>query len=139
MTIGSRERGPCKVTGFSLIETLVSVAILSVGTVVIMQTLANIAHAQMVAEHQASAYVFAASKMADVELAARRGETFDDAQHGTFWIGPQQFNWQVASAEVPEDPTRRHVALSVDWRMGARAYEQRLETVLKVEDESTGE
>lgn len=126
MMRGTRSRG------LSLIEVLVSVALLCAGAVFLSQSLANIAHANAVAEHQANAYAVAVSKMAELELAVREGQDLEDARHGTVVQGLQQIAWHISVEPLPDDPTRRNVALTVSWRDGGRAYERRVDTVMKV-------
>jgi len=114
----------------------VSVAILSVGSVLVMQALARVAHAQVLAESMASAQLFAASKMAAIELACREGCELDEAEEGRVRVGEQTLEWRASAEEVPEDPALRSVSLAVTWRRGAHTFERRLDTWLRTSPEA---
>ncbi len=116
--------------GLTLIELLVSVAILAMGSVLTMQALARVAHAQMVAESMMAAHLFAASKMAALELASREGE-LEPSASGSVGTGDQALRWRATTEAVPEDPAVRAVSLAVAWRHGAQIYERRLDTWLR--------
>ena len=122
--IGSRH-------GFTLIEVLVSLAILGLGAVTVLQALARIAHAQALTAYQANAYLFAVSKMGDVEVAFREGKDIHDQDTGSFHVGPRNFQWELVATPVVEAPGVRAVSLTVRWRAGQQAYARRFETQLR--------
>lgn len=118
--------------GLTLIEVLVSVVILAVGAVAIAQALAKASEAQAIADDYAAANLLALSKMADVELAFRKGEPVEDGQTGSVRLGLRSFDWQVAAAPLMDDPNTSTVTLVVNWRRGRTPYERRVDTLLRL-------
>ena len=107
--------------GFTLIEILVSVIILSTAVVFLMQALARSSFALALATKRLNAYAFSAATMADLELAARQGAI--PARTGQFRSGPDQFGWRVEPVVSSEDPQLELVTLTVEWHQGRHAYE----------------
>lgn len=116
--------------GITLIEVLLSTVILAVGAVFVMQALANISYAHLVAEDQRSASLLAMSKMAEVELAVREGSLSEKGERGHVRIGLQAFTWEATRAALVDDPTRVAVHLTVSWRRGDASFERQLDTIL---------
>ena len=116
----------------TLVEVLVSIAILAAGATIIMQSLARGAHALALSQRRVTAYGFAASKLADLELAAAQGETVRTA--GAFGVGKDRFEWRLEPAPL-EVPSLQTVTLTVEWRQGGQRYESRFSTVQPVPPE----
>lgn len=116
----------------TLVETLASVVILSVGTVYIMQALLRAAHAQAVASQQADASFLALSKMADVELAVREGRTPEEQEAGRVRLGPNTFDWELTTTPAITDPKLLTVALAVTWEEGGLSRARRVDTLLRL-------
>ena len=116
--------------GLTLIEVLVSVVILSAGAIVLMQSLAQSAHAQAIAEAHIQAYVLAASKLGELELEAARGESLPERQEGIVRVGQQTFNWSATATALEASPVQA-VSLLVSWKEGARDYTLRLDTAIR--------
>ena len=106
--------------------------ILSVGSVIVLQALAKAAYAQTVTDHQTDAYLFALSKMADLELLAREGQALPEQDDGSFKADGQTFAWMIATAPAFDDPLIRSVTLSISWKVGKFSQERRLETWLRL-------
>ncbi|MBI3324649.1 MAG: hypothetical protein HYZ92_05155 [Candidatus Omnitrophica bacterium] len=123
----------------TLIEVLISVVILAVGSVVIMEAFGRMAQALAVADDETGAYLFAMEKMAQVELEFRQGRLpEDDKESGSFRLGDQGFDWTLRMSAVSEEPPVRSVALDVEWQRGAADYSRHLETVLRVAQPEKG-
>ena len=116
--------------GFTLIELLVSVVILASGAVLVMQGLAKAAQATLVIDEHEGAYLFALSKMAEVEVAARAGKELPKHETGTFQRDGQAFEWEVVTSAM-DDPEVKDVTLTVSWHLGSQAYDRRFETLLR--------
>lgn len=114
----------------TLIEILVSVAILATALVFILQACARGAYVLTQSKYRLRAYAFASAKMADVELAFRQGVVPKTA--GEFRVGPDQFHWRVETAPSTDDPQLEQVTLTVDWRQGRNAYESRVVTMRRI-------
>ena len=117
--------------GLTLIEVLVSVAILSAGAVVLTQSLANAAHAQAIAESRMQAYLLAASKLGELELIAARGEVVPAQAEGTIRVGGEAFGWSI-SASAPDEALAQAVTLRISWHHGSREHAQQLETMVRL-------
>ncbi len=118
--------------GLTLIEVLVSLVILSVGAVTILQAMVRISHAQTLAVYQSKAYLFALSKLGDVEVAFREGKDVEERDTGTIRMGEHAFQWELVAIPLVEEPLVRAVSLAVRWRAGARTFQRRFETQLRV-------
>jgi len=102
--------------GLTLVEILVSVAILAAAVVLIMQALLRGAYALTLAEQRFHAYAFSVGKLADVETALDTGQSL--TPHGRFRMGKDQFTWQLEAVPLPEGPQLELVTLSVGWGTG---------------------
>jgi prepilin-type N-terminal cleavage/methylation domain-containing protein len=60
-------RPPAGAPGLTLVEVLISIAILALGAGLVMQALARGAHTLVVARNRSTAYAFSAAKMTDLE------------------------------------------------------------------------
>ena len=110
--------------GLTLIELLISVAILASAAVIIMQALAHSAYVLALANNRLRAYTFCTSKMADLETHLRDASPLDT--HGEFQIGQDQFQWHVDTSPVSDDPHFELVTLTVGWEQGRAAYESQV-------------
>lgn len=118
--------------GLTLVEVLVSLVILSVGAVTILQAMVRISHAQALAAYQSTAYLFALSKLGDVEVAFREGKEVEERDTGTFRMGEHAFQWELVARPLVEEPLVSAVSLAVRWRAGARTFQRRFETQLRM-------
>ena len=100
--------------GLTLVEILVSVAILAAGTVLVLQALGRGAYLLTVARQRSNAYAFSAAKMADLELSLRQGG--EPQTKGRFGQGRDQFVWQADVSPARESPNLALVMLTVSWR-----------------------
>jgi prepilin-type N-terminal cleavage/methylation domain-containing protein len=107
--------------GLTLVEILISVAILASASVLILQAFARGAYTLAAADRRFQAHSFAASKMADVELSLQQGLLPTPA--GEFQKGRETFRWRVETAPSAEDPDFEHVTLIVEWSQGRQPYE----------------
>jgi len=103
----------------TLVEILISVAILASAIVLILQALVRGAYALTVAEHRFKAYTFAVAKLADLEAqpVIDPGKTA-----GEFTMGRSRFEWAVAVREDPQNATLDLVTLTVGWQQGPKSY-----------------
>ncbi len=106
--------------GLTLVELLISVAILSVAVVLILQALLRGAYALTVAEHRFKAYTFAVAKLADLEMTPAIDP---EKTKGEFTMGRSRFDWSVAVQEDPQNATLNLVTLTVGWQQGRKTYE----------------
>jgi prepilin-type N-terminal cleavage/methylation domain-containing protein len=121
--------------GLTLIEILVSVAILAAGAVLIMQALLRGAYALTFAEQRFHAYTFSVGKLADVETALHTGQSL--TPHGRFRMGKDQFTWQLDASPLPEDPQLELVTLTVGWGAGRQERSTRIGLLRRVPEEDS--
>jgi type II secretion system protein I len=121
--------------GLTLVEILVSIAILAGATVFVLQALVRGAHALSLARNRMRAYTFASAKMADLELQFRQGLSPDPA--GRFRVGRDQFLWRVSAEPSASDPRLERVTLTVSWQQGAHAYATHLGTLRRIPEGSS--
>ena len=114
----------------TLIEILVSVAILATALVFILQACVRGAYVLTQTQYRLSAYAFASAKMADLELAFRQGVI--PKVSGEYRVGREQFRWHVNTAPSSEDPRFELVTLTVGWHQGRNAYESRVATLRRI-------
>ena len=128
----ARSPQPIAKHGFTLIEVLVSIAILASAVVLILQAFVRGAYVMALAKNRLRAYTFASAKMADVELALQHGREPDP--DGRFSAGREQFRWRLDRAPA-DDPQLERVTLTVSWRQGRRAYESHTATLRRLTEQ----
>ena len=106
---------------------LISLAILSVGQVIIMQALARGAAALATAKQRSTAYAFAASKLADLELSERQHA--EPRLSGRFGSGRDTFGWRIDAAPEAGQPRVELLTLTVDWQHGQHDYASQFSTL----------
>jgi hypothetical protein len=112
---------------------LISVVILSMGSVVIMEAFGRMAQAMAVADDETAAYLFAMSKMAEIEVEFREGRApEEDEESGSVRLGQRGYEWTLRSSTVSEEPLVKSIALDVGWRRGSEMSVRRFETMLRV-------
>lgn len=107
--------------GLTLVEVLISVALLAGGAVLVIQAFAHTWEAAGMEDERSTAYLFALSKLSDLELAHQQGHDLRDRLSGNFRSGKETFKWETsiepafpppaASKEVPPD----RLTLLVQW------------------------
>ena len=120
----------------TLVEILISVAILATGAVLILQALARGAQALSLARSRAVAYAFASAKMADVELATAQGK--DVTPEGQFRAGHESFHWHLEAVPTADEPELQLVTLTVGWRQGRDAYTTNVSTMTPLPKKEEG-
>lgn len=100
--------------GLTLIEILVSVAILASAVVLIMQALMRGSYTLQVAENRLRAYVFSVAKLADLELAMAADHHVKP--NGQFRVGRDLFEWSLETTPSLDDPQLSLMTLTVGWR-----------------------
>ena len=109
-----------------------SIAILAASAVILTQALARGASTLALAQRRMTAYSFAASKLADLELAAAEGKTVRTA--GAFGDDTDRFEWHLDASPL-DVPSLQTMTLTVEWRQGGRRYESSFSTVQPVPPE----
>ena len=128
-----------KCLGMTLVEVLISVALLAGGAVLIIQAFAHAWEAAGVEDDRLKAYLFAVSKLSDLELAHHENHDLRDKISGSFRSGKDTFKWETHiepafeppadSKEIPPD----RLSFSVQWPRD----EWRFETLLSPPKQET--
>ena len=122
-------RAPCLLPraperGLTLVEVLISIAILASASVLVLQALMRGAYAVALAQNKLRAYAFASAKMADLEISVTRGVV--PKTDGTFGFGHDRFSWHVDTAIDPGAPQLELVTLTVEFFQGLHPYESQI-------------
>ena len=117
--------------GLTLIEVLISVILLAGGAVLVMQSFATGWEAIVRADERASAYLFALSKLADLELAQGQGRNLAERTDGSFRVGAKPYTWHL-NLQADEEKARapQLVTLSIYWPRGRDKDEAQFSMVL---------
>ena len=128
--------------GLTLVEVLVSIVIIGIGSAFILQALARAAEVFTIVENRFSAYTFSASQLAEMEVAALKRETFPSSQEGSFEAEETRFDWSWESQPFSEDaPLLAQATLKVVWEKGGRSDEYHIESLWRLpkEEDEKGE
>ena len=117
--------------GFSLVEVLVSVAILSVGSIAVIQALGQASVGLAAAERRRQALQVSSSQLAEAELALRMGRELEENNGGTIRSSDSPMTWSLSAVPDELKPRVKTLELIVEWRDGSRTREHRLNTVLR--------
>ncbi len=122
---------------FTLIELMISVAILGFGLVIVSQSYIISAGALNASQNYISATQLARDKLAELELVSyeRKGLTPGlESDSGTRKIGPRNFNWlsEVKEVSSPDYLTEKlvEVCIRVDWTEAGRTKDAWVSTYL---------
>ena len=116
--------------GLTLVEILISVAILASASVFVLQALTRGAYAVALRRNKLRAYAFASAKMADLELSAAQGTPPRKA--GEFSFGRDRFQWRVDASVDPATPQCELVTLTVGWQQGRHPHESQISALLRL-------
>jgi prepilin-type N-terminal cleavage/methylation domain-containing protein len=126
-----RKRTRCK-KGFTLLEILTSVVILSVGSVFVLRALAQISHTQLLAENRNHAYIISMSKMAELEAEFVEQGDVKEVTSRSARVNGQRFRWQVTKAPYQEELGLHEVKLTVTWKQGGDDYQVGTSTLIRI-------
>ena len=120
-------------TGFTLVEIMVSIAILSLGLIVILQGFTNALNILRVAENNLATSLLSEEKMVEIEINVKPGEQVPEKYlNGSLQSGNIEFQWQTIMA-VEGDYEDLYKALTkVTWREGRRSGVSSLSTYLVI-------
>ena len=126
--IGSRKKPK---RGMTLVEVLVGIAILSVGTLILMQALGRVSWTVLAGESRLHALLFSFSKMGETELEIQAAHELPEKEEGIFRVNDREFRFKRTTQIPPDRPELRHVGLEVTWEMGRGLMEHHVETLLE--------
>jgi len=108
--------------GFTLIEIMISIAILSVGLILILQGFTRCLNILRISQNNLETSLLAEEKMAEFEIAAKqdKGAFFKDTS-GESQSGNIEFKWQIRLSPDNEYEDLNEVLTTVYWKEGRRS------------------
>jgi prepilin-type N-terminal cleavage/methylation domain-containing protein len=141
-TIGRRKKAMVSLTGFTLIELMISVVILGVGLVVVIQSFLSSARGLNTTQNYIEALRVAQDKFSELELSSyeNKGLLPDlDSKSGAGFLGPREFNWVSKVKEItePDYLTEKlvEVCVNLNWKERNVSRDVSLATYLPREKE----
>lgn len=133
------------VNGFTLVEVMIAVAVISIGLVMILQGFISSLNAVKISEDTLMACMSADSNMASAQLESENNPEFmQSTSSGTFSSENLGFSWEFVPEiiDMPEAQDMKEVLFSVDadlsWKDGKRKGDIKIETLFRQEKETSG-
>jgi len=122
-----------KNNGFTLIEIMVSIAILSIGLIVILQGFTSSLNTLGVCRNNLEASLFAEERMADLEIDIKQNKyVFTRELSGSEQKGNLGFQWRIAMTPEIQQEELNRVLTTVSWQEGKRKGVNSLDTFLVI-------
>jgi type II secretion system protein I len=119
--------------GFTLIEILVAVAILSLGLIMVLQGITRCSGLINIAQDNLAATLLAEEKMAEMEIAVRQeGDISFEGANGDTHSGNASLRWQVELSPDPDYEGLYSVTDTVYWTEGKRSGITSLDSYLMI-------
>jgi prepilin-type N-terminal cleavage/methylation domain-containing protein len=107
--------------GFTLIEIMISVAILSVGLILVLQGFSHAFNILRISRDNLETSLFAQEKMAEMEINAKQEkDAFLDDVSGVSRSNNIEFNWQIRLTPDKEYEDLYEAVTTVSWKEGIR-------------------
>jgi prepilin-type N-terminal cleavage/methylation domain-containing protein len=113
--------------GFTFVELLVTVALISILLPVVMQTIGLCTRLAGQSRREIEAACLAKTKLTDVLAAQDWESTSNRGDFGTDWPG---YEWTVAVANWAQDTSLRQLEVTVAWRSADRPRQVTLSTLV---------
>jgi prepilin-type N-terminal cleavage/methylation domain-containing protein len=122
-----------KSKGFTLIEIMISISILSVGLIFILQGLTQCISILSISRDNLEASLLAEEKMAEVEIAVKQDTaTFSKDTSGEARSGNIELKWQIRLTPDSEYEDLNEVLDTVYWKEGRRSGASVFSTYLTI-------
>lgn len=105
--------------------------LLAATAVVVMPALATASRVVTISEGRTKAYLFALSKLSELEIALAGGADVKDSSGQAVMEG-QRLQWQLSVAPVAEDAQLRNLALTVHWPRGKHTDTYRFDQIMRL-------
>ncbi len=129
---GAVSRPPAR-KGFTLIEIMIAVAILSLGLIMVLQGIARCSGLMNIAQNNLEATLLAEDKMAEMEIAVRQeGDPSFEGANGETEEGNISLRWQVELSPDPDYEGLYSVTDTVYWTEGKRSGISSLDSYLMI-------
>jgi len=112
---------PSTQKGFTLIEIMISIAILSVGLILILQGLTHCLSILNISRNNLETSLLAENKMAELEIAIKQDPAaLSRYTSGQLQTGNIEFRWQINLTPDSEYEDLRQAQTTVYWKEGIR-------------------
>ena len=119
--------------GFTLIEIMISIAILSLGLILNLQGLTHCLSVLRISQNNLETSLLAEDKMAEFEITAKQETgSFSKPTSGDVQNGNIAFNWQISVAPDAEYEDLNEVKITVNWKEGIRSGSSIFNTYLVI-------
>ncbi|MDD5408587.1 MAG: prepilin-type N-terminal cleavage/methylation domain-containing protein [Candidatus Omnitrophica bacterium] len=119
--------------GFTLIEIMISIAILSLGLILILQGLTQCLNILRISQNNLETSLLAEEKMAEMEIAVKQDkEMFSKDTSGESQSGNIEFNWHIRLSPDMEYEDFYEVLTTVNWTEGRRKGSSIFSTYLMI-------
>lgn len=118
--------------GFTLIEVMISVAILSIGLVLILQGSTNLLNILRISENNLKVTLMAENKMAEAEISIKENRNiFLKDLNEEFQFDNVQLKWEVSITLDEENENLNKVEAVMFWQEGKRTGKIFLDTYMR--------
>ena len=108
--------------GFTLIEIMISIAILSVGLILILQGITHCISILRISQNNLETSLLAEEKMAGLEIAIKQDPgAFSKYTSGESQAGNIEFTWQIRLTPDGEYEYLQEALTTVNWKEGIRS------------------
>ncbi|MDD5505344.1 MAG: prepilin-type N-terminal cleavage/methylation domain-containing protein [Candidatus Omnitrophica bacterium] len=122
-----------KSRGFTLIEIMISIAILSLGLIFVLQGLTHCLSILRISQNNLEASLLAEDKMAELEIAIKQEpDKLSKDTSGESRSGNIEFKWEIRLSPDQEYEELNEVKAAVYWREGRRTGSSVFNTYLMV-------
>lgn len=116
---------------FTLVEVIISVAILSIGLAVILQGLANSLNALRISENNLETSFIFGNKMSELEMEREREGELNGWEREEFASGRIVFDWDVTFLPVEDIEEVNKMVAVLSWKEGRRRGEIKVPTYFR--------
>ncbi|MCX5696835.1 MAG: prepilin-type N-terminal cleavage/methylation domain-containing protein [Candidatus Omnitrophica bacterium] len=121
--------------GFTLVELMIAVSILSIGLVLILRSFLNANNVLDLSRNRILSMKFLEAKMADLEVKDKEGEDLQpEMEKGEEMLGNRKASWRLEVSPVDiDDPAQElnEARYIVSWQEGGVSKEASLSTYVK--------
>ena len=123
--------------GLTLIEIMISIAILSLGLISVMQGLAKCVSILRISQDNLASTLLIEDKMAEMEIAVKQDglKAFLNDTSGQEQLGNAEFNWQIRLSPDQEYEILNKVTATVRWKDGRNSGSSIFSTYLTIMNE----
>ena len=123
---------PRRLAGLTLVELLVTVALLAAAAVGILPGLAVAARVARVLERRSQAYFYAFNRLSELDAAIAMGIPPAEEDTGKVDFGADRIDWRLTSEAAGIDGSLRILRFDLSWPRGKARDTYDLQTIVRV-------